>query len=251
MTIRKMRYFLAQMLDELNYHIKTRGKQTPQVPSGLLHGHILSLQLEEDVLETFAHRARREGVTTNSALNAAILLAVNQVLYAGKELRMRTMSFADMRPHVIPKMDAENLGLYISANRYSLDVGGKMDFWMLAGRLHRKIYRSLKSGDKYVSAVLSELLLKTLDRLQNVRTCASAMSYGGLVPLRSEYGSMRVTNVHGYISPFKFGSEFSALAHLFNGRLILNFVYADEDMGAEQAKEIIEKIGTIVRTAIK
>ncbi|HSM70271.1 MAG TPA: condensation domain-containing protein [Anaerolineales bacterium] len=177
LSLRIVRYALTQMADELLYRIRTIGKRTPPFHKPPTRGRILVARFPSDILEPFARRARREGVTLNSALNAALLLSVNRHLYAGKKLPMRTFTFADLRPYVQPPLLAENLGLYISMMRYTLDVEGEINFWPFVRKLHKKIYTSLKSGDKFIASAMSESLLKMLVALDSVRLCASVLNY--------------------------------------------------------------------------
>jgi hypothetical protein len=111
-----MRYALAQMVDEMRYQRKARGKRTPPVTLGG-RGFASTLALPEELVDALAKRCRAEKVTLNSLLNSALVLATNRHLYAGESLPMRTFSFADLRPHTIPPLPAENLANYISMLR--------------------------------------------------------------------------------------------------------------------------------------
>lgn len=246
-----LKYALAQMEDEISYRIQTRGKRTPQVPTKSTQGHILSLQFSEDEIEPFAQRARKEGVTLNSALNAALLLSVNRHLYAGKNLCMRTFSFADLRPYVHPPLPPEDLGLYISMMRYSALVEGSMDFWSLARDLHKKIYSSLKSGNKFVAAVMAESLMKMITRLQTIRLAASALNYSGVVSIQANYGSIKVLEVHGFVSGYGIGPELASQAQFFDNQLFWDFIYLEEDMSRDTAIKILDEIQGIIQSAVK
>jgi len=251
LSLRIMRYALAQMADEFIYRIRTIGKRTPPFHKPPTHGHILPVQFSSDIVEPFAQRARKEGVTLNSALNAALLLSVNRHLYAGEKLPMRTFSFADLRPYVEPSLHPENLGCYISMMRYTMDVNGKVDFWSFAKYVHKKIYASLKSGDKFVASAMSESLLTMLVKLDSVRLCASALNYNGTVPVQTSYGDIKVLEMHGFVSTHAFGPEMASQAQLFNDRLFWDFAYLEEDMDREKAKAIVDEIEGIIKPSIK
>ncbi len=251
LSLRSMRYAFAQMTDEISYRIRTIGKRTPPFHKPPTHGHILPVQFSADIVEPFAQRARKEGVTLNSALNAALLLSVNRHLYAGEKLPMRTFSFADLRPYVEPSLHAENLGCYISMMRYTVGVNGEVDFWSFAKDVHKKIYDSLKYGDKFVASAMSELLLTMLVKLDSVRLCASALNYNGTVPVQTSYEKIKVLEMHGYVSAHAFGPEMASQAQLFNDILFWDFAYLEEDMDQEKAKVIVDEIKGIMRSSIK
>lgn len=130
--------------------------------------------------------------------------------------------------------------------RYTVDVKGDADFWSQARDLHRKVYASLKSGDKFVAAGMSESLLKMLTRFKTIRTCASALNYSGMVPVQPRYGNIKVLEVHGFVSAFGFGPEMASQAQMFNDQLFWDFIYMDADMGKATAKAIVEEIKSVI-----
>ncbi|HKI53009.1 MAG TPA: condensation domain-containing protein [Anaerolineales bacterium] len=250
LSLRIIRYAFTQMADEIFYRLRTIGKRTPPFHKPPTHGHILPVQFSSDIVEPFAQRARKEGVTLNSALNAALLLSVNRHLYAGKELPMRTFSFADLRPYVEPPLPPENLGLYISMMRYTVNVDGRVDFWPFAKNMHKKIYTSLKYGDKFVASAMSESLLTMLVKLDSVRLCASALNYNGMVPVQTNYGKVKVLEMHGFVSGHAFGPEMASQAQLFNDTLVWDFAYLEEDMDEKKANVIVKEIKGIMKAAV-
>ena len=251
LTFRIIRYALAQMADEISYRLRTVNKRTPPFHQGAFRGHILPVQFTSDLVEPFAQRARKEGVTLNSALNAVLMLSVNRHLYASQKLPMRTFSFTDLRPHVQPPLYAENLGCYISMMRYTVDVEGSGGFWPLARNLHKKIYASLKGGDKFVASAMSESLLRMLVRFDSMRLCASAVNYNGVGSVQPQYGDIKVFAVHGFVSAHAFGPEMASQAQLFTDQLFWDFAYLDEDMDEDMAKMIVDEIKKIIKIAVK
>jgi hypothetical protein len=238
------------MIDELIYQMRTRGKRLPPVHAHSSHGHILSLQLSEELIESLAQRTRKEGMTLNSVLNAAMLIAVNRHLYAGRQVPMRTFLFASLRPYVQPPLGDEDLASYISLLRYTVPVSGGVDFWSLARNLHRKIDSSLKSGDKFVAATLAEPLMKSVTGFKPFRMSSTALNYNGVVPVQSVYGSIRVMGLHGFGSVYDLGPELFAEAQIFNSQLFWDFMYLEADMTREEAKAIVEEIKSILNAAL-
>jgi hypothetical protein len=250
LTLNQLRYAFQQMIDELVYQMQTRNKRIPPLHTHSSHGHILSIQFTEDLTESIAQRARKEGMTLNSVLNAAMLLAVNRHLYAGQQVPMRTFSFASLRPYVQPPLGDEDLACYISLLRYTVLVSGGADFWSLARDLHQKIYSSLKSGDKFVAAALAEPLMKMVTSAKSFRMAATAPNYSGVVPVQSVYGSIRVIGLHGFVSAYDLGPEFSAEAQIFKDQLFWDFMYLEADMSRDEANAIVEEIKSILNSAL-
>jgi len=192
---------------------------------------------------------RKDGITLNSLLNAALVLAVNRHLYKGQPVTTRTFSFADLRPYTQPPTPPEYLANYISMMGYTLDVAGNMDFWELARRLHGKIYRSLKYGDKFSASLMSEALLRMFTKMKSMRFGATALNYSGFVPLKTQYGKIKLVGLHGFVSGYDLGPEMASQARLFNDQIWWDFIYLDTDMDAEMAGNIIGEVKAILEGA--
>ena len=250
LSLRTLRYALAQLADEISYRMQTREKRVPPLHAKPARGHIHCIQLPEDLVDELSRRARLEKLTLDSVLNAAMLLAVNRELYAGQRGPMRTFSFANLRPYVKPPLSDQELAAYSSVLRYTVNVEGGIDFWQLARDLHTKIYSSFKSGDKFVANLMAERLIKLVIRLKSFRLSATALNYNGVVPIQPSYSVMKVTGIHMFVSAYDLGPELSAQAQLFSDQLFWDFVYLDADMTRDEAIAITEEIRTILAHAV-
>jgi hypothetical protein len=209
----------------------------------------LALSLEPSLVEPLAYRCRQKGIMLNSALNAAMLLAVNRRLYGGQPLLMRTFTFADLRPWLAAPIRDDTLGAYISLLRFTVAVAGQADFWGLAGELHRSIYRALKSGDKFSGPRMTEMLLGLLTATRSMRFANTALSYGGVLPLARKYGSLELLGLHAFIAGIDLGPELGSNAHVFGDQLTCDLVYLDTDMDLAMAEGISEEMREILRAA--
>jgi len=79
---------------------------------------------------------------------------------------------------------------------------------------------------------------------------ATALNYRGVVPVQPIYGSIRVMGIHGFVSAYDLGPEFSAEALIFNNQLFLDFVYLEADMSRDEANAIVEEIRSILNTIL-
>lgn len=247
-VLRIVQYAIAQMVDEMRYQLNARGKRTLPVNLGG-RGFASTLVLPEELVDVLAKRCRAENVTLNSLLNSVLVLAVNRHIYAGESLPMRTFSFADLRPHTVPPLPAEHLANYISMMRFTADVSGTMNIWYLAKDIHTKIYRSLKQGDKFTAALVSESLMKMFTRMKSMRMGAVGLSYGGAVPLEAKYGNINVTGLHAFLSSFDLGPEVSCQARLFKHELWLDFMFLETDMDRAMAEKIVREGKAILEEA--
>jgi hypothetical protein len=246
--IKTAKYALAQMADEIGYQWRIRGKRTPPIHLGA-RGFPLTLNLPESLVDALSKSCRENKVTLNSLLNASILLATNRLLYAGRRTSMRTFTFADLRPYTIPPTPAEHLANYISMLRYTIDVSGESDIWKLTHHLHDKIYRSLKQGDKFPASKMSEPLMKMFIGMKSMRMGATGLNYSGTIPLKTQYGTIKVKGLHGFLSGFDLGPEVPAQARLFNNELWMDFFFLESDMDREKAGKILGEIRAILERA--
>jgi hypothetical protein len=162
---------------------------------------------------------------------------------------MRTFSFADLRPYTVPPTPAEHLANYISMLRYTIDVSQESDIWKLTADLHDKIYASLKRGDKFPASTMSESLIRMFVGLKSMRMAATALNYSGAIPLKPQYGRVKVKSLHGFLSGFDLGPEVPAQARLFNNELWLDFVFLETDVDRETAGKIVGEVQAILERA--
>ena len=247
-ALRSGGYALLQMGDMVRYLWRTRNTRTPPIRFGG-HGHIATLILPEELVNSLSRLGRKKGITLNSLLNAALVLAINRYLYYGKHIITRTFSFVNMRPYTRPPMSQKPMANYISMMGFTIEVAGNQDFWELAKNIHRKIYHSLKRGDKFSASLMSESLLKMLTKMKVMRFGATALNYSGNIPLKRLYGEIKLAGLHGFVSGYDIGPEMASQARLFNDQVWWDFIYLDTDMDAELMGKIIGEINNILESA--
>ncbi len=244
-----MRYALAQMAEEVQYQIRVGAKRKPSVHLGG-HGFPLTLTLPESLVDQLSRCCRVEKVTMNTLLNASLLLATNRHLYAGNHLPMQTFTFADLRPYTSPPTSTEHLANYISMMRFTVNVSGEKNIWELAKSLHEKIYHALKRGDKFLATRMSESLIKMYVGMKSMRMGATGLNYSGAVPLKTQYGNIKVEGLHAFLSSFDLGPEVSSQARLFNNELWMDFMFLETDMSRETAGKIVGEVKAILEGAV-
>jgi NRPS condensation-like uncharacterized protein len=247
--VRLLQYALSQIGDELRYQWRIRGKRFPPVKLGG-QGFPLTLTLSESLIDELSKRCRAERVTLNSLLNASLLLATNRWLYNRSMTPMRTFSFADLRLYTVPPTPAEHLANYISMLRFTEDISSKSTIWEVTKSLHMKIYRALKRGDKFSAVLMSESLLKMFTTMKSMRMGSTALNYSGAVPLEVQYGKIKITGLHAFLSSYDLGPEVSAQARLFKDELWIDFMFLDTDMNRKTAEKIVEEVKTILEGAV-
>lgn len=241
--------FVARQLgDEVACRFRTRGARRPPIPSSV-RCRVLPLELPEEPTSVLARAARRRRATVNGALAAAFLLAVERHLYGGSAAALRYMTFADLRPYVEPPVVDGALGGYLAMLRYTARLGPETGFWELARAISRQVADGGRRGDKFGALWMSEWVMRTLLRRHSERMSATAVSYSGVARLDRTFGSIEVRNMRAFVSNFELGPEYSALARILNGRLLLDVVYLEGDMDRPLAESIAADILQTLRGA--
>jgi len=243
------RFALMQVIQEIQFQLKNRGRRKPPMKFGG-NGRILTLNLPEEFVNALAYAGRRHGLTLNSILNTAQLIAVNRLLYQGFPTAMYTFTFADLRPFTNPPTRPDDLGSFVSMMRFLIEVEGSSDLWILAKKLQDKIHTSFKSGDKFATYLSSEMMLKMITKLKIMRFGASALNFNGRLSLNTQFGSITLLALHGFISGYDFGPEMGSQARIFNGDLLWDFIYLDTDLTPDQAGQIVDEIVSILKNAL-
>ena len=250
LALHRVQYELRQISDEILYRIQTRGKRTPPIHQTSTRGRILSIQLPRDLLEALLHRTRQEEVSLSSALHAAMILAVHRELYAGQPGPMHLLALINLRPHVEPPLDDEELASYLSMLRQTVQMVGGIDLLTLARHLQKKMQSSISAGDHFVAAQFAESLMQFITERKSFRLSATALNYNEAVTIDASYGKIKVTAVHGFPPIFDLGPELFAQAHIFNNQLFMDFAYLEADMTRDESQAILEEIRTVLAHAV-
>ena len=248
MARQTVQFLMEQVGKEIRYRWATRG-QTVLPMRASSPGHILNMRFSPEFTDRIARRARLERVTLNSLLNAAMVLAVNRHLYDGRAMPMRTVTFATLRPYVIPPLSESTLSPYITMLRYTLMVAPARGLWDLARDLQSQIESSFRRGHKFVAAKTTEQLIGMANRLRAFRLANTAMNYNGPVKLDPVYGGISVLGLHGAISTVGVGPEYAAQVSLFNEELSWDITYTEADMDQALAQRIADEIRSSLDSA--
>jgi hypothetical protein len=209
---------------------------------------VLPVELPEAATAALIRGARRRRVTVNGALGAALLLAVHRRLYDGCGVALRHLAFADLRPFLDPPVPAGRLGAHLAMLPLTVRLRPGTGFWPLARELTLRLDRAAGRGEKFSSARLCEMIVRSTLRGGGGRMAATAVSFTGAAPLGATAGPA-VRGVHAFVSSFGLGPELSAQARLTGGRLQLDAVWLEADMDDRLARELIAEVLGVLENA--
>jgi hypothetical protein len=232
-----LRFMAAQMADELRYRQGARGLPRAPIPAQA-HNRVLCRQVPAPVTTALVHRCRAERVTLNSALSAAMLLAVHRRRYGGQATALRGITFASLRPYLQPPVPAGQPGCHIALLRYTALLAAGQPFWPLARAIHQQVYAMARRGDKFAANALAPQLVALTYRLQSFRLGTTALSYVGAAGLPPAFGDCQVLGLHAFVSNNRLGAEYTAIVRLAGGELWWDIAYLDADMAEPEAQAI-------------
>ena len=233
-----LRFMLGQVSDEIKYRRLTRSKRKPPIHTNA-RCCILTAKLSPDHTNKLIRESRKKRVSLNGCLSAAMMLSVAKHLYENQDLPMRHFTFADLRPYLKPPVSESNLGSYHSMMRLTVPV---------AQLINQQVYMAAKKGHKFIQPLLSAKMMRMFIRFQKIRMGTTALSYPGVTKIEPFYGETQVKDIHGFVSNFPIGPEFTASARIFNHQLWLDCVYLDSDMDRTKAQLIVDEILAILQS---
>jgi hypothetical protein len=239
-------FLLRQLADEATFRLRTIGGRRPAVhQKGSCR--VLCRRLAEEDTTALVRACRGRRLPLNSALNAAMLLAVHRLLYDGKSTLLRHMNFADLRQILKPQVSEEHLGSYHGMLRVSVPMPAGADLWTTAAEASKRFSDCARRGDTFHSVRLSAAMMRPILRQQRQRMGTTALSYTGPSRLPRRFGSIEVSSPEVFISNLTLGPEYTAQARLADGELRWNIVYLDCDMDRATADHISDEMLNILR----
>lgn len=241
-------FLLRQMADEAFYQLRSLG-----APKPTLHKQarckILPVRLSREATANLVRQSRVHRVSLNSALNAALLLAVGKHLYDQRSLPMRYFTFADLRSHLEPPAEDGTLAAYFSILRFTTPVKAGMNLWTLAGAINRQVHAAARRGDRFAANLLSPKMMEWTLQSGKARMGTAAVSYSGPAKFTSPSDALRLEEIHAFNSNMVLGPEYTALARLWESRLWWDIVYLDSDMDRSVATRVAEVILDLLKAA--
>ncbi|MGE5233906.1 MAG: phthiocerol/phthiodiolone dimycocerosyl transferase family protein [Acidobacteriota bacterium] len=235
---------------EMSFQLRTRGAGLAGIDRQA-RSRVLAIELDEAATATAVGAARRAGVTLNSALCAAFLLAARHRLRHGKRLPARLFTMADLRRWVDPPLDAGTLGAGWAMMRFVVEPAPGEDVWTLARAINEQIGERLRRGEKYLAYRTILPMMRIGLGGRRFRMGEMAISHVGPAPIAQRYGDYEVPELQVFVSNIDLGPEYIVQSRLRGGRLGWGIVYLDTDMSGELARAVAEEAAALLVAAAR
>ncbi|MFQ5527615.1 MAG: condensation domain-containing protein [Thermoanaerobaculia bacterium] len=236
--------FFSRMLSS-EIAVRSRGVGLrPRPAPSRSRNRIVSTALSREESRSIARAARHHRVTMTGLVEAAALLAVTRLRYAGTRLPHHFFVFPQLRASLRPSVPAAQLGAYFVAMRLTETASGGDDIWDLATRCTRTILESVGRQERFLSSIWSPPLMRIATSQKRWRMATTAVSYTGHIELGTPDVSVR--RVHAFVTNPPIGPEYTAQVRLFRGRLWWDAVTLDVDMDEDEARSITEETRSIL-----
>jgi hypothetical protein len=243
-------FLMRQMADEISYRVRSIGTRRPPIhPSGRCR--VLCCALEADDTTALVRACRQRRLPLNSALNAAMLLAVQRRLYGGKTTPLRHINFADLRSLLKPPVTNEHVVGLHSMLRVTVAVRAESDLWSTADDVNRLVAAGARRGDLFSSVLLSATMMRMILGQGKPRMGTTALAYAGPLRLPRAFGSIEVAGLEIFVSNLTLGPEYTAQVRLVDGELRWNIVYLDCDMDRATAESVTDEMLSMLRNPRK
>jgi hypothetical protein len=244
-------FLFRQMKDESRYRKMNRDfdkKEASGANSSLNELHVINFSGEETA--GLIKWSREKRITLNSLITASMLLMMNKYLFSGKKEVIRTVQFANLRPYLRPPVEAGKDGSFVSLMRFTIPLKNKNNLFQLASYLDQQFLRSARRGEKFLFFLSSKMAMKIMIRKPDEKMGTTALSYTGPIRLKEQYGNMRLTDVHGFITNNRQSPELSGFGKIFSGRLSLDMDFLSPEISREKATRILEEIKSLLLDVI-
>jgi NRPS condensation-like uncharacterized protein len=248
LNLRTIPFMMGQMSGELKAQFQARGGRKAPIKLET-RGKILTMCLDESDTTALVTSTRKQKVTINSTLHAALISAVWTHLYKEQSIAFKYILFQNLRPFLDPPLTEKEMGCCIAMLQFFIKMDTNRKFWDLTREINHQVYTAGKTGDKFIASAMTGSFVRMLFKLKAFRMGTSALNYSGVNPLQTSYGSIKVQSVHGFTSNFGLGPEYSAQANMFNGKLCWDILYLDTDMDHSTAQEIADEMHDILIAA--
>ena len=213
---------------------------------------ILSVSLTDSISRVVIARIAREKLSLNSAIQAAMLLAIRRHMYSGNKRQvMRTLYFADIRPHLEPKPALSALGCMISMLRLNVQCNDQTSFRELTRSIYQQTWRAGRRGYPFLFSWLSKYLVGITLKIGKFRLGHIALSFIGKLDLKHHYGEIELKGVNSFITNNLYGPVFSGFGKVLFGRLEIDFNYLTSEIPPKLAQKLAEEVKLILENIAK
>jgi NRPS condensation-like uncharacterized protein len=122
--------------------------------------NIISHTMEEGNLNSLVLRCKKEGITVNSAVSTAFIIAQNVVQKSVTHFS-KTGIAANLRSRMADS-PGEGMGLFAGGNAIRLKYDAEKSLWILARKFDRQVKKLLTDGQKLYDMLLFNILDQTL-----------------------------------------------------------------------------------------
>ncbi|BAZ52855.1 hypothetical protein NIES4103_55200 [Nostoc sp. NIES-4103] len=244
-------YFLLKLtFYKLRYQPKTLGfEKYVSIPNRT--SNILHQQLNQELTQKLVNRCKQEHTTVQSALCAAMMLAVIKKIIKGneKEVRVSCLSYCDLRRHLIPAISDEHMTVLASSLMGFHTIHTNVCFWKLARDVKQKLETGIKHGDLFKMILVSKYLINFCFLFPKQIAATVSVSNIGKVNIPKIYGEFELEEISFAASNALYSGVFVTHASTFQGKMLLNFVFSEPSISLDTMKVLVKNFMSYIHDA--
>jgi len=245
-TVRLFGFLARQLFDELGYR-RAGGAESAVTEDPVTRCQVLPHRSDTVNIKDLTRAARARRVTLHALMHAAMVKATDRVLLGCGGGAIRGIGFSDLRPYLVPPVPPRGSGCHIAMMRYTVPTDD--DVWSLARAIGDTLYRSAKRGDKFLSVLMAERLMKMLIGARNRRMATIALSLMD-TPRLPEDAPITLHDLHAFVSANVLAPPWTALARPDADGIQWDYLYMDSDMDRGTAEMLVCEIDRTLEDAV-
>lgn len=233
-------FFLQVALQNLFYPPETLGFEK-YAPIDKRCCDIIHRQLDQKVTQQLIHRCRQEETTVNSALCAAMMLAVASKIKKGKrkKIRMNCLTAIDLRKRLETKINDHHMAVLVSSIMGSYTIKTNTSFWELAREVKQTIEASIQRGDIFKTILISRHMINFCLAYPKQLAGTVLLSNIGKVNIPKNYGEFELEEISFTSSQSLYAGMLTSHTATFRGKMLLNFVFSEPSISRDTMEELV------------
>ena len=209
---------------------------------------ILTRILNPEITLALMNRCKQEQATVHSALSAAMLFAVGKNTFTNTPIKVSCAFSVNLRKYCLPKVEAEQIGCFVSHVKQNYILEENSDFWNLARECKSKILQSIRLRTHINSVCSQELkyinksILIQESKNQMGRKNTLDISNVGELNLEAQYGQLKLKELYFAGGQHCVGSSVWLGVLIFQQQIFFTFAYVTPLLSEKTAQFLTDSV---------
>lgn len=233
-------FLLRLGLKKLFFNPKTLGNEK-YVPIEQRYSNIIHRELEPQITQHLVNCCRQQKTTVNSALCAAMMLAVASKVekVSRNKICMNSLLAVDLRKRLETPISNHHMAVLVSNIIGFHTLKANKSFWELAREVKQTVETSIKRGDIFKTILVAQHMINFCFTYPQQLVGTVLLSNIGQVNIPEVYGKFELEEISFASSQSLYTGMFMSHTATFRGKMLLNFVFSEPSISRDNMEEIV------------